>query len=191
MSIATQAAPATATDLSRARLHLLRAGYLLMGVGLAMVKWPLLPDAHALPLYEGVTLCLLTAMSLLAFLELRTRSCLPPGDKQLVDGTQRVVSVCGRVSLESEGQVLESTHPGVEERSWHHLDDVPATGREAGQGVPEAVGTEVAHDQTEVQRRVSDGTVRPVDDAGYPTWGPGDEHMLSTEVAVSQVEAGG
>jgi hypothetical protein len=71
MSIATLTAPATATELSRTRLHLLRAGYLLMGVGLALVKWPLLPDARALPLYEGVTLCLLTAMSLLAFLGLR------------------------------------------------------------------------------------------------------------------------
>ncbi len=59
-----------ATELSLARLHLMRAGYLLMGVGLALVKWPLLPDAHTLPLYEGVTLCLLTAMSLLAFLGL-------------------------------------------------------------------------------------------------------------------------
>ena len=49
----------------------MRAGYLLMGVGLALVKWPLLPDAAALPLFEGVTLCLLTAMSLLAFLGLR------------------------------------------------------------------------------------------------------------------------
>jgi hypothetical protein len=48
----------------------MRAGYLLMGVGLVLVKWPLLPDAHSLPLYEGVTLCLLTAMSVLAFLGL-------------------------------------------------------------------------------------------------------------------------
>ena len=46
-------------------------GYLLMGVGLALVKWPMLPDVHAMPLYEGVTWCLLTAMSLLAFLGLR------------------------------------------------------------------------------------------------------------------------
>ncbi len=59
-----------ATELSLARLHLMRAGYLLMGVGLALVKWPLLPEAHSLPLYEGVTLCLLTAMSLLAFVGL-------------------------------------------------------------------------------------------------------------------------
>ena len=40
-------------------------------VGLALVKWPLLPEADALPLYEGVTLCLLTAVSFLAFLGLR------------------------------------------------------------------------------------------------------------------------
>ena len=71
MSIALPVAPAIADDLSLTRLHLMRAGYLLMGVGLVIVKWPLLPDADALPLYEGVTLCLLTAMSLLAFLGLR------------------------------------------------------------------------------------------------------------------------
>jgi hypothetical protein len=62
--------PPLGTELSLARLHLMRAGYLLMGVGLVIVKWPLLLDAHSLPLYEGVTLCLLTAMSLLAFLGL-------------------------------------------------------------------------------------------------------------------------
>ena len=65
MSITTPAAPKTAANLSLTRLHLMRAGYLLMGVGLALVKWPLLTEADALPLYEGVTLCLLTAMSLL------------------------------------------------------------------------------------------------------------------------------
>lgn len=70
-SIATSAAPPAATELPLTRLHLMRAGYLLMGVGLVLVKWPLLPDAHNRPLYEGVTLCLLTAMSLLAFLGLR------------------------------------------------------------------------------------------------------------------------
>lgn len=67
----TAAPPTTGTDLSTTRLHLMRGGYLLMGVGLAIVKWPLLPGAAALPLFEGVTLCLLTAMSLLAFLGLR------------------------------------------------------------------------------------------------------------------------
>lgn len=71
MSIATTTARTTATELSLIRLNLMRGGYLLIGVGLALVKWPLLPDANSLPLYEGVTLCLLTAMSLLAFLGLR------------------------------------------------------------------------------------------------------------------------
>lgn len=59
------------TDLSLSRLYAMRAGYLLMGVGLGIVKWPLLSSAQTMPLYEGVTLCLLTAMSLLAFLGLR------------------------------------------------------------------------------------------------------------------------
>ena len=42
------------------------------------MKWPLLPEAHTLPLYEGVTLCLLTAMSLLALLGLRHPVTLLP-----------------------------------------------------------------------------------------------------------------
>jgi hypothetical protein len=71
MTITTPAAATIAPDLSLTRLRMMRAGYLLEGVGLAVVKWPLLPDAHTQPLYEGVTLCLLTAMSLLAFLGLR------------------------------------------------------------------------------------------------------------------------
>ena len=40
---------AISSDLSLTRLHLMRAGYLVMGVGLALVKWPLLPDAAARP----------------------------------------------------------------------------------------------------------------------------------------------
>lgn len=58
-------------SLSLRRLYALRAGYLLVAVGLAVVKWPLLPGAAERLLFEGVTLCLLTAMSLLAFLGLR------------------------------------------------------------------------------------------------------------------------
>lgn len=61
---------ARVAELSPRRLNLMRAGYLLMAVGLVIVKWPLLPDAHSLPLFEGVTLSLLTAMSLLAVLGL-------------------------------------------------------------------------------------------------------------------------
>ena len=57
--------------LTLARVNLMRAGYLFMGLGLVIVKWPHLPHASDLPLYEGVELCLLTAMSLLAFLGLR------------------------------------------------------------------------------------------------------------------------
>jgi hypothetical protein len=53
------------------RLNLMRVGYLFMGVGLVLVKWPLLPSASTKPLYEGTTLCLLTALSLLALLGLR------------------------------------------------------------------------------------------------------------------------
>jgi hypothetical protein len=64
-------APADSTELSLTRLHLLRAGYLLVGLGLALVKWPQLVDAATMPLHEGVTLCMLTAMSVLALLGLR------------------------------------------------------------------------------------------------------------------------
>jgi len=49
----------------------MRGGCLLMGLGLALVKWPHLSEASTRPLDESVTLCLLTAMSLLAPLGLR------------------------------------------------------------------------------------------------------------------------
>jgi hypothetical protein len=59
-------------ELSTRRLNVLRFGYAFMGVGLAIVKWPLLiQDASSLPVMEGVVTCLLTAMSILAFLGLR------------------------------------------------------------------------------------------------------------------------
>jgi hypothetical protein len=63
---------------STARLNLMRVGYLIMGLGLALVKWPLVPGAHNRPLYESVTISLLTAVSLLAFLGLRYPSKLLP-----------------------------------------------------------------------------------------------------------------
>jgi hypothetical protein len=54
------------------RLQLMRAGYLLMGVGLAVVKWPqVIAHDDSWPLFEGVVACILTAMSLMAFLALR------------------------------------------------------------------------------------------------------------------------
>jgi hypothetical protein len=64
--------PGTSDDhLSTRRLNVLRFGYAFMGVGLAIVKWPLLLQAPSLPVMDGVVACLLTAMSLLAFLGLR------------------------------------------------------------------------------------------------------------------------
>jgi hypothetical protein len=72
MSTLTSTLPLTAVpEPGLGRLHLMRGGYLLMGLGLALVKWPLLSSASTMPLYEGVTLCLLTAMSVLALMGLR------------------------------------------------------------------------------------------------------------------------
>ena len=55
------------------RLNIMRAGYLLMAVGLVAVKWPVLVsgDAASLPVFEGVVAALLGTMSLLWFLALR------------------------------------------------------------------------------------------------------------------------
>lgn len=50
------------------QLNLLRVGYLVMGVGLAVVKWPLLFEHEAWGLAEGTKECMLVAMSLLALL---------------------------------------------------------------------------------------------------------------------------
>jgi hypothetical protein len=65
-------------SLSVRRLNAMRAGYLLMGVGLALVQWPLLTEAHTMPLGEGVVWALLTAMSLLALLGLRHPAAMLP-----------------------------------------------------------------------------------------------------------------
>jgi hypothetical protein len=55
-----------------ARLYWLRLGYLIMAVGLALTKWPLLiSHSDPWPLMEGVVTCMLVALSLLAFLGLR------------------------------------------------------------------------------------------------------------------------
>ena len=78
MTTTIQPSNPSTTALSVRRLYALRAGYLLMGLGLALVKWPLLPEASTLPLYEGVTLCLLTATSLLALLGLRHPMAMLP-----------------------------------------------------------------------------------------------------------------
>jgi hypothetical protein len=59
-------------ELTTRRTNVMRFGYAFMGVGLVIVKWPVLvQDVRSLPVMEGVVACLLTAMSLLAFLGLR------------------------------------------------------------------------------------------------------------------------
>jgi hypothetical protein len=71
MSVLTSETGGAVRELPLHRLNLMRAGYLLMGVGLAVVKWPLLLRADALPVFEGVVACLLAALSVLALLGLR------------------------------------------------------------------------------------------------------------------------
>lgn len=64
--------PGRHDGLSIRRLNVMRFGYAFMGVGLAIVKWPVLVNnAETLPVMEGVVLCLLTAMGILALLGLR------------------------------------------------------------------------------------------------------------------------
>ncbi|MCW2669912.1 MAG: hypothetical protein JWO27_1809 [Frankiales bacterium] len=64
--------------LTTRRLNVMRAGYAFMGLGLAIVEWPRVFDARSLPLFEGVVVCILTAMSLLALLGLRHPTRLLP-----------------------------------------------------------------------------------------------------------------
>ena len=65
-------APTPHGGLSLARLYVLRFGYLFMGGGLAVVKWPSFVAHHgSWPLYQGIIECILLAMSLLALLGLR------------------------------------------------------------------------------------------------------------------------
>ena len=65
--------PSGVKPLPTFRLNLMRLGYLVMVVGLMVVKWPILLSGStaALPIFEGVVACLLVAMSLLALLGLR------------------------------------------------------------------------------------------------------------------------
>jgi hypothetical protein len=54
------------------RLYALRAAYLIIAVGLALVKWPeLITHPQPWPLFEGVETCMLVALSLLWFLGIR------------------------------------------------------------------------------------------------------------------------
>jgi hypothetical protein len=58
-------------QLSVRQLNLLRVGYLVMVLGLAVIKWPLLFHHEPWSLAEGTKECLLIAMSFLALLGLR------------------------------------------------------------------------------------------------------------------------
>ena len=63
---------AAAATLSLPRLYLLRLGYLVVAVGIAVTKWPLIVNHDGpWPLFEGVETCMLVALSLLLFLGLR------------------------------------------------------------------------------------------------------------------------
>jgi hypothetical protein len=70
--LATGAPPArAAAQLPLWRINVLRIGYLVMGGGLAVYKWPLLFNHEPWSLAEGTVMCLLVAMSVLALLGLR------------------------------------------------------------------------------------------------------------------------
>jgi hypothetical protein len=60
------------TQLPLWQVNLLRVGYLVMSVGLVVVKWPLLFHHGPWELKDGTVECLLVAMSLLALLGLRS-----------------------------------------------------------------------------------------------------------------------
>jgi hypothetical protein len=60
-----------AAQVSLWQLNLLRVGYLVMGGGLAVVKWPLLFNHGPWELKEGTVECMLVAMSVLALMGLR------------------------------------------------------------------------------------------------------------------------
>jgi hypothetical protein len=53
------------------QVNLLRVGYLVMGGGIAVVKWPLLFEHRSWGLAEGTVECMLVAMSVLALLGVR------------------------------------------------------------------------------------------------------------------------
>ena len=53
------------------RVNVMRVGYLVMGLGLVVYKWPLILQAASFPVWAGVVVCVLVAMSLFALLGLR------------------------------------------------------------------------------------------------------------------------
>ena len=71
-SSSDHSASTTRGGLSLRRLYVLRFGYLFMGGGLAVTKWPSFVAHHgSWPLDRGIIECILLAMSILALLGLR------------------------------------------------------------------------------------------------------------------------
>ena len=76
MAVSVESTPVRRTrqdeeQLSLPRLYALRFGYLVVGGGLAVFKWPLFLHRDTWPLQEGVVTCVLVAMGLLALLGIR------------------------------------------------------------------------------------------------------------------------
>ena len=71
-SLGNDSSSAEARPVSLPRLYFLRLGYLVIAVGIALTKWPLLVNhPHPWPLFEGVVTSMLVALSLLWFLGVR------------------------------------------------------------------------------------------------------------------------
>jgi hypothetical protein len=60
------------------RVNLMRVGYLVMAVGLVVFRWPSLFHVSSLSVMEGAVVCIMVAMSLLAFLGLRRPIAMLP-----------------------------------------------------------------------------------------------------------------
>jgi hypothetical protein len=72
MSTATELSATHRTELPLWRLHVLRLGYLILGGGLMVYKWPLLiQHDNPWPLTDSVVVCVLVGMSIIALLGLR------------------------------------------------------------------------------------------------------------------------
>ena len=71
-SLGNDSSSAEARPVSLPRLYFLRLGYLVIAVGIALTKWPLLVNhPQPWPLFEGVVTSMLVALSLLWFLGVR------------------------------------------------------------------------------------------------------------------------
>jgi hypothetical protein len=70
-SLSAEGVTRVSAQVSLWQLNLLRVGYIVMVVGLAVVKWPLLFDHQPWGLAEGTKECMLVAMSVLALLGIR------------------------------------------------------------------------------------------------------------------------